>query len=514
MSHEPNDESPGPQQWGLWLAVVVAFVLRLFHLGHQSLWTDEVFTWMTSSPHAPITLGEVLENFHGPLVSLFLHGWIRIFGDSEWSLRLPMALASTALVPVIAALARAAGGPRAVLPAAWFAAISPFFIWYGQESRNYAFAMLFAALQVGATLRYRQTGRRNEIVLLAVAAALGALSNLNTMLLLPALLGWLVLFPPDSVRGRAFGRWRVPLTVAAVVTIALLPWILARFDVIEFHRLIPGRAELPSETPLRGATTFRWIAIPYALYVYSVGFTLGPGLRELRTGATWEAIAPHLPVIAAAAFAFGALAWAGARRLAERRFALLVILTAIVLPLAIVSYFALMNFKPFNPRYASVGAPAWIVLLAVGWSALAPVWRRVARIWIFGLWAIALAHHYFDARYAKDDFRSVARVLARETRTGEQIVAAGDRTPLFYYWHGREPAVTTYWLGWATGPARAEKFESRRSPEGTTWVTVARPWDLDPEGRFEAWLADSLGAEADTFTGVRLYRVPPAHPGR
>jgi hypothetical protein len=179
-----------------------------------------------------------------------------------------------------------------------------------------------------------------------------------------------------------------------------------------------------------------------------------------------------------------------------------------------VSYFALMNFKVYNPRYASVGAPAWIALLGVGWSALQPSFRRVARLWVFGLWAIALSAHYFDPRYAKDDFRSVTRTLAREVAPGDRIVAAGDRTPYVYYWRDRKPAVESYWLGWALDHRREAKFESLRSPGGTTWVSVARPWDLDPGGKFEAWLADSLRAEVRDFPGIRLYRVPPAGGGR
>mgnify|MGYP003418227883 CR=1 FL=1 len=87
--------------------------------------------------------------------------------------------------------------------------------------------------------------------------------------------------------------------------------------------------------------------------------------------------------------------------------------------------------------------------------------------------AIALAHHYFDEHYAKDDFRAVTRVLEAALATGDRIVAAGDRTPYAYYWQGREPAVSTYWLGWALGDHRALKFETLRSPTGTTSSTFA-----------------------------------------
>jgi 4-amino-4-deoxy-L-arabinose transferase-like glycosyltransferase len=303
-SHDPptsHETTLGPQQWGLWLAIAVALALRVFRLGHQSLWTDEIFTWLTSYPHDPLPFTELLDDMHGPGVSFLLHGWMRVFGQSEWALRLPMALASAALVPVVAAIARAAAGPRAFLPAAWLAAVSPFFVWYGQESRNYAFAMLFGAIQVWAVLRYHDEARTRHLVALALAATLGALSNFNTFLLFPALLALLVVAPPAGERGRGLARWLLPAAAGLAVAVALSPWLLTHFGILEFGRLVPGRVEPPSESPLRGATTFSPFAIPYTIYAYSVGFTLGPGLRELREHAAWNVLAPHLPVVAAAA---------------------------------------------------------------------------------------------------------------------------------------------------------------------------------------------------------------------
>ena len=85
-------EAPSRAGWGLWLAVLVAAFLRLHDLGAQSLWIDEIFTWQTASPTAPLTALDLVSNIHGPLVSAFAHFWIKLFGQSEASLRLPMAL--------------------------------------------------------------------------------------------------------------------------------------------------------------------------------------------------------------------------------------------------------------------------------------------------------------------------------------------------------------------------------------------------------------------------------------
>jgi uncharacterized membrane protein len=80
----------------------VAAVLRLFRLGSQSLWVDEVFSWMSADIGKPWSLAHLLENVHGPAYSLLLHVWGGIAGDSEWALRLPSAILGVALVGGIA----------------------------------------------------------------------------------------------------------------------------------------------------------------------------------------------------------------------------------------------------------------------------------------------------------------------------------------------------------------------------------------------------------------------------
>src|SRR5438270_7707358 len=49
------------------LATAVGLALRLFRLDHQSLWIDELFTWLSVAIHHPYGLRDWLENLHGPL---------------------------------------------------------------------------------------------------------------------------------------------------------------------------------------------------------------------------------------------------------------------------------------------------------------------------------------------------------------------------------------------------------------------------------------------------------------
>jgi len=486
--------------------MLVATALRFYHLGHQSLWVDEIFTWRAAAPFAPLPLSDLLADLHGPLVSGIIHVWISIFGDSEFALRVPLSLASIALVPAVAHLARRAAGERAFLPAAWLVALSPFAVWYGQELRNYAFGMLWAALALLATLSYRATGRARHLAWLVLWTVLGAWSNLNALLLLPANLALLVASPPP---GR--GRWVPPLATALGVAVILSPWMLHYLGVLELHRLVPGREALPMEEPLRGASTFSWPAIPFTFYVFSVGYTLGPSLRELHADSSLHALVPHLSVVLPAALLFGGLAVGGVLALRRRPFALAALLLSIAVPLAFVTYFAVMNFKTFNPRYVSVGWPAWIVLMAAGFAAWPRPARLAAGILGAGLCALSLVHHYGDPEYAKEDFRSACRDLAARIAPGDSLVAAGNHSPMDYYWRDRLPHHRVYWLGYARDERMATTFERDRNRSGgATWVVVSRPQDLDPGGRFERWLVATYRPVVWSYPGVRIYRLPPA----
>jgi 4-amino-4-deoxy-L-arabinose transferase-like glycosyltransferase len=495
----------GPQKWGLCLAVVTGLALRLLWLFFNFTSYYEIYTWQSASPGAPLTWSDLVSNYHGPLVSALLHGWLRLAGDSETAIRLPFALAGAVSILALAHLARAAAGTRAVLPMAWLAALSPFLVWYGQEARNYSFAILFAAMALAAALRYRATGRNGALTALALASVLGALSNLNGLLLLPALLVPLAFSPPP---GRS--RLTAPLVVAAAVAVALSPWILQHFGLLELQRLVPGREALPTETPLRGATTFTPAALPYTLYVFSTGYTLGPSLRELHEDPTTRALLPHLPVIAATFVVFGALALSGIGRLARRPFVLVTVLAGLIVPVGFVAYFAIMNFKTFNPRYAAVGLPAWLTLVTVGWVALPRAGRWITGLAVGALFALSLAHHYSDPAHAKDDFRAASAHVRSRIGSEDRLVVAGNHPPLDYYWRDGGPAVVNYWLGYVQDERMAPRFESLMSQRGATWVFVSRAQDLDPGGRFERWLVERYRPATDSFPGVRVYRIEPA----
>ncbi len=476
---------------------------------------DEAFTWASAGIRGPFALTDLLENLHGPLFSLILHLWGAVAGDSEWALRAPSALFGIALVPAIAWLADRWLGRPAAFAAAWLAALSPFLVWYSQESRNYALLMLAACLSGAWLLALRRRPRASGVVGYLVAAGAGLLSNLSFAFVAPLHLRWALGAEggsPDPAR-RARRRWAT-LGGALALALLVLPWTPQAVRVWDWQRLHPGRTATQPQPPLRGHTTFHAAAVPFALHAFAVGYTLGPSLRELRADASLETLRRHAPELAAVGLVFGTLGLLGLRALARRK-CLLDALVWLAAPAVVVSWFALSNFKVFHPRYLAVSFPAFVLVLAAAFADLKPRARAAFGAAVALLWTVSLGHHYFDPRYGKEDMRAAAALIAKAGAPGEKVLAVNTQNPLFYYYRGPLP-VTPFWLGFARDPARLDlELDRALAGSGGAWVVLSRPEDLDPAGAFGRRLeARYPDAERHAFEGVRVWHLKASVVGR
>ncbi len=498
-------------------ATLAALALRVFHLGAQSLWVDEAFTWLGADLGGRLPLATLLENVHGPLYTLILHAWGAVAGDSEWALRAPSMLFGVMVVPALAWLAARWLGRETAVPAAWLAAGSPFLVWYSQEARNYMLLVLCACL-AGAVLAGPVRRPLLRLVGYFLAAGAGLLANFSFALLGPLHLRWWLVGAGESAgdpsvpraANRSRGLWRALGLVALAVLLALilLPWVPQMTRTWDWSRLHLGRAAPAGQAPLRGATTFHAAAIPFALHALTVGYSLGPALRELKSGSPTAVLGRHVPELVATTLVFGFLGLAGLRGLVRRR-RLLDALLWLGVPIVVVSFFALRNFKVFNPRYLAVGAPLLLLVLAAGLADLRRGWKVGAGLAVGLLWAVSLAHLYFDPRYGKEDYRAAAQLVRQQGRLGEKVLALGAQEPIYYYYRGPLP-VDQLWLGYADRPRRlSEELEGKLAGARGTWIVLSRAEDLDPGGVFARILAARHPeAQEYRFAGVQVWHVP------
>jgi uncharacterized membrane protein len=131
---------------------LAGFLLRV-HVP-RGLWLDEAI----SVHQANLGLSDMMKNLqygdrHPPLHHLVLWATVKVFGDSELTVRMPSIIAGTLVVPALFLLGRELYDRRTGLVAALFGACSPLLIWYAQEARMYAFVTLFGLLALWTQLR-------------------------------------------------------------------------------------------------------------------------------------------------------------------------------------------------------------------------------------------------------------------------------------------------------------------------------------------------------------------------
>lgn len=154
--------------------------LRLYDLGSVSMTADELSA-LDRLNFA--SLGEMIEkgvrpDGHPAFVQVFLWFWIKLFGHSEFAIRLPFALVSTASIWLAAAIARRWFGDACALMTAAVVAFCEFPLMYGQLARPYAFGLFFSlafARMWTRVLFDEARGRKLHVLILFALAGAGAM---------------------------------------------------------------------------------------------------------------------------------------------------------------------------------------------------------------------------------------------------------------------------------------------------------------------------------------------------
>jgi predicted membrane-bound mannosyltransferase/DNA-binding beta-propeller fold protein YncE len=156
----------------LFILIMLATLFTRFYLLEPRVMShDETshvyFSWLLEQgrgySHDPVTHGPF--QFHAIALSYFL------FGDNDFSARIPVVLFSIATVGFLWYYRRYLGRAGALIGAFLFA-ISPYMLYYGRYVRNESFVAFYGVVTLWAVLRYLETGRYRYLYFLTLATVM------------------------------------------------------------------------------------------------------------------------------------------------------------------------------------------------------------------------------------------------------------------------------------------------------------------------------------------------------
>lgn len=478
----------------LLVAIAVGLILRFVSLGGQSLWVDEMLTLSNAHIGQELKASHVFENLQGPLISLLMHAWAGI-SYNEAFLRLPFAIAGALTVIAGFFLARQVAGLWTALNTTFFLALSPVLLWYSQEIRGYVFVLLFTVLMMYCLLRWAERREGRYLIWYGVFAFAALVSNLSAAFILAAHFLYLVLVPS---RRRLVGKWVVTILVVLLI---FSPWVRQIVVRTNLERMV----ESETGEPLRGGAPLTMMAVPYSLFVYTVGYSLGPPVRDLHTRAG-QSVRENIHWIILTLVIFGIPFVAGLRKLAMENPGLLVLLMlSVIVPLLIASILSVRNIKVFTPRYALVCLPAYALVVGRG---LAEISRGRLKflVYIFaGLLGVSLFNYFLVPAYAKDDARGASRVIADNFEEGDTVVGIAMAEPLRHYLGDGLPVQVFEARDMESAETMAGRCAGIAGGADRVWLCLCRERIVDPDGIVETWFENNMvPVSSFNFPGIRL----------
>ena len=557
-----------PRVWIVLILIsLIAFLLRIFRLEHQSLWYDEAFSVYL----ARMSLGDITArtaaDIQPPLYYYLLHFWIGLAGDAEFAVRFLSLFFGVMTIPLIFVTARRVftppyeGGQRglsAALFSSLLALFSPLYLWYSQETRMYSLITFLALLSSYSLLRALEGARGKWWLAFVLANVAAVYTHYFAFVIIAFQLVyclWRVLSRPSALAPRPaphlspLGPRRAFLSFAAIV-VAFFPW--APFVISQLGE---------DASYWRGA-----LKVDEAVRHIFINFTTGESVLEY--------IAQNIAAAWLIVLLVGLVAWVIVnryhRRDAERPESksqdsdmlrvsavtrkdsddgLAFSILYLVIPLALLLFLFSRNPK-FNARYLMIASPGFFLLLGAGLASLwslarggirrgeafpgsidrlyesgpgnaSPLQRALAGTVLlaslFLLFTTSLYaddNAYFDPAFTKADFRGVAQYIKTHAGDDEAIIlSSGHMFPAFDYYFKdanlpelRLPDDATLNAEHVLNYAIADDLNRGVAGRQGVWLVEWQDDVADPNG-FVPLLLSSRGKEqtvGSTFWQIKL----------
>jgi mannosyltransferase len=382
--------------------ILLATAVRLFHLGKQSLWIDEAWSFAVAVAPLKISLENILATGnHVPLYFLMLRP-VSLIGGSETILRFPSVVFGVLSIPMIYQVGRLCLGKSAGLLGAFLLALNPFHLWYSQEARMYS---MVAFSVLGSIYFFLRAIKENALKSWGGLVIFSALAyGTHYFALQIALVQFAFILCRFPILYRAFRKW---IICQGLAFLPIIPWLIAYFS----QEVV--------------AIGIGWITRPTLLAPLETLWTFTSSCDSILT-----------PI---GLFFVGLLLLQGflSRQPSHRDHKLFL---ALWLVLPIMATWLISQRRPiYVHRYLIIALPAYLVLLAYGLVSVP--YRTLKRALAIALVAVMTSSSiriYHDPALLKQDWRGAATYVQSSTQTNDivAIESIDDMVAFKYYYKG------------------------------------------------------------------------------
>jgi mannosyltransferase len=391
--------------WRYVFPVLLAFGLRVYHLGYQSLWEDEVHSVVRGNLPLSLALRDILSaGNQAPLYFLTMHFW-QFLGDDALIVRFFSVICGTLATAMLVRLSVLIQGRRAGLAAPLLLAISPLHIWYSQETRMYSLVILLAI--AGNYLFLRAIRRNRSMYWLGYAACILALVYTHYLTSLMVVAHFIFLFVNRRCAEPklALRHWTLSM---AMVGLTYLPWLLA----------VAQQADV--RTPNTSwISPVHWADPLLTLYTFALGQTSG---GDLASALGFSCL------LGGSSLAIAQIARSPHCR-AERLVVHWLLTPLLLLFLASWASSRRGGVSLFVDRYLLFVLPAFLLLAAWGLDELrhrSKLLACIAMAMVLVGTSRSLCRLYFDPSYHRENWRDAVAYLGEGRDSGDMVIISSD----------------------------------------------------------------------------------------
>lgn len=433
-----------PYFLGILSITIVGAFLRLYHLDYNSIWGDELYTFMFAQNSFLNIWSSFATDVHPPLFYWIEH-LILLFNQSDFAIRIIPCIFGIATIPLMYQFGKEFISEKVGIISALFLSLSTFHIYYAQDARMYTMWLFFFLISLILYLRAIKTNSTNYWLVFGIVSAICLWTFFYSII-------FFVLLILYAILKRSIPKEAIAVAIASfgVVTFTLIPSMITIFT---------KRTSIPVWFGYQGLDVIRGVFYEffgyYTMYVFLMVFLMIFGSIIL-----WKTNKEKIHFIG------------------------FIIASSLVVSI-------LVGYKmPMVGRYLVVITPLVYILVSIPLVHLIETFKKskkvmsVIVITMIILVNIPLLGIYYTT-WQKEDLKGLSREISNITKDGDHLVILTDGMVFLHYYDNTTDKTILH------TNVKLEELKQINETRGSSNMIVMPPYDISGYLDEVKWLEEN-----------------------